>query len=113
MSAIYVNDAHRVNYSNTGSAISAQDVVVIASGTSGKIGIAISDIAASTGTGEVEVFGRFTLPKTTGEAFTQYQALYWDGSALTGTETTTYTYAGRAAAAAASADDTADVIIHE
>lgn len=113
MSATYVNEGRRVTYSNTGSAISAGDVVIIASGTTGKIGVAVVNIAATTGTGAVDVKGRYTLVKATGEAFTAFQKVYWDGSQLTGTVTTTNTYAGRAAVPAASADTTADVIIDE
>jgi predicted RecA/RadA family phage recombinase len=111
--AVFVNNGKRILYSNTGSAIVAHDVIAIASGTTGRIGIALVDIAATTGTGIVEIAGRHTLPKASGEAFTQLQLLYWDGTQLSGTSTTTSTRAGRAAVAAASADTTADCLINE
>lgn len=110
--AVYINEGKRITYSNTGSAISSKDVVVVASGVSGIIGIALVDIAATTGTGQLEITGRHTLPKATGEAFTLGQVLYWDGTQLTGTSTTTYTRAGRCASAAASAATTADVLLN-
>jgi predicted RecA/RadA family phage recombinase len=112
MSATFVNDGKRILYTNTGSAIVAGDVVVLASGTSGNIGVAVTNIAATTGTGVVEQVGRYTMPKASGEAFTQNQVLYWDGTQLSGTSTTTSTRAGRAAAPAASAATTADVVLN-
>lgn len=112
MSATYVNDAQRVSYSNTGSAIAAGDVISVVSGTSGIIGIATVAIAATSGTGQMDIKGRWTMVKATGEAFTQGQVVYWDGTQLTGTATTTYTRAGRAAVAAASAATTADCLIN-
>lgn len=110
--AVYVNDGSRITYSNTGAAIVAHDVVIVASGTSGIIGIAVAAISATTGTGQLEIKGRHTLPKASGEAFTQGQVLYWDGTQLSGTSTTTSTRAGRAAAAAASAATTADCLLN-
>jgi predicted RecA/RadA family phage recombinase len=112
MSATFVSDGKRILYSNTGSAIAAGDVVVVASGTSGIVGVAIVAIVATTGTGQLEIKGRYTMPKASGEAFTQGQVLYWDGTQLSGTSTTTSTRAGRAAVAAASAATTADVLLN-
>jgi predicted RecA/RadA family phage recombinase len=109
--AVYVNEGKRILYSNTGSAIASKDVVVVASGTSGRIGIALTAIDATTGTGVLDIAGRHTLPKASGEAMTQLQAVYWDGTQISGTSTTTSTRAGRVAAAAASAATTVDVII--
>lgn len=101
-------------YTNTGSAITAGDVVPLASGTSGTIGIAINDIAATTGTGEVEKVGVFLLPKATGEAMTIDQLVYWDdtNNYVTGTSTSTFYRAGRVFAAAASAATTVYVKIN-
>ena len=93
-------------YTNTGSAIAAGDAVILASGTSGYIGIAKGDIAATTGTGTVQVRGLVNATKTSGEAFTIGQTVYYDGTALTGTSTTTSTRAGRIVEAAASAATT-------
>ena len=112
MSATYVNDGRRILYTNTSSAISAGDPVVIVSGTSGITGVAVVDIAATTGTGQVEIAGRFTFVKANSEAITQGQVLYWDGTEATGTSTSTYTRCGRAAVAAATAATSVDVLLN-
>ena len=61
MTSKYVQPGKVLQYANAGSAIAAGDVVVI-----GKIlGVALVDIAASTGVGSVMIEGVFTLPKVT------------------------------------------------
>ncbi len=102
----------RVTYTNSGSAIAAGDLVVLRSGTSGTCGVAVTDIAATTGTGEVytgegqeKIFKTTTKPS--GEAWTIGQILYTDGTSVTSTSSTTFTRCGTAAAPAASADTTA------
>ena len=111
----YQGTGHRILYSNTGSAIAAKDVVVLASGTTGKIGIAVADIAATTGTGQVELRGEWQLPKTTGQAYTVGQLVYWTTSTskVTSVATSTNTRAGRITQAAASAATTCRVLINE
>jgi predicted RecA/RadA family phage recombinase len=109
------NNGERITYSNSGSAITAGTLIAIATGASGSCGVALVDIAATTGTGTVDVKPgkRFnTVPKASGEAFTQLQILYFDGTQLTGTNTTTNTRAGRAAVAAASADTTCELLLN-
>src|SRR4051812_46779385 len=106
MAAYWEKDGSRFLYSNSGSAIVAGDVVTVVSGNSGFIGVAVTAIAATTGTGEVEIKGRYNMAKATGEAFTAGQRLYWNGTGLTGASTGN-TAAGRAVIAAASADTTA------
>lgn len=113
MSATFYAKGDRLPYSNISTAIAEGDVVIITSGTSGYIGIAVSDIAATTGTGELEVGGVWTLPKTSGEAFTFGQVVYWDGTALTGTSSSTFTRAGIVAEAAGSAATTAKAKLFE
>ena len=109
----------RIAYSNTGSAIAAGDLVIIASGTSGMVGIAVTDIAATTGTGELNIGAGSedrvikTTNKPSGEAWTQGQVLYTDGTNITSTSSTTFTRVGRAAFAAASADTTAYFILNQ
>src|SRR4051794_11848152 len=88
-----------IPYANTSSAIAAGDMVVIASGSTGYVGVAKGDIAATTGTGTVQTRGLVTAPKTVGEVFTNGQIVYWDGTYLTGTSTSTNTRAGRIALA--------------
>lgn len=109
--ALLQDPGSRITYSNTGSAITAKDVVPLVVGSSGCVGIAINDIAATSGTGPVQIDGVWTLPKATGEAFTLGQMLYWDDSNnnLTGTSSSTFYRVGRATAAAASAATTAPV----
>lgn len=64
-------------YSNSGSAIASGAVVVSGS----VVGIAVTDIAASTGSGELAIEGVFaSQPKTTGTAWTQGLSLNWDVS---------------------------------
>jgi predicted RecA/RadA family phage recombinase len=111
-SAAFVQTGDRQPYSNTGSAIVSKDVVTRVSGNSGCIGIAVADIAATTGTGVLDVVGVWTLPKATGEAFTDGQRLYWTGTALTGASTGN-TNAGRAVGAAASAATTANISLNQ
>lgn len=110
----YLERGERQTYSNTGSAITAGDVVPLATGTSGTIGIAVADIAATTGSGEVEKRGIFEMPKATGEAMTIDQVVYWDDTNgyVTGTSTSTFTRAGRVFAAAGSAATTVYVAIN-
>lgn len=90
-------------YANTGSALAAGDMISLASGTSGYVGVVKGDIAATTGTGTVQVRGLVNATKASGEAFTVGQAVFFDGTSITGTSTTTSTRAGRIAVAAASA----------
>ena len=98
-----LNESARMVYENAGSAIAAGDMVIIASGTSGQVGVSLNVIAATTGTGPIDVDGVFSVVKASGEALTQGQVVYFDGTQVTGTSTTTYTRAGRAWVSAASA----------
>jgi predicted RecA/RadA family phage recombinase len=111
--AAFKSEPSRQVYSNTGSAITSKSVVVLVSGASGFLGVAIADIAATTGTGVVQLDGVWNLPKKSGDVFTAYQQVYWDSSntRLT-TSSTSNTLAGRVAAAAASAATTADLILN-
>lgn len=71
---------HSVTYSNTGSAISSGDVVILggADGKKCRVGIAMEDIAATSGTGQVAVTGCWTLPKVSAAVITQGQSVNWD-----------------------------------
>jgi len=94
------------------------DVVVLVSGSTGFIGIAVTAIAATTGTGELAI-GKFdecvfTLAKHTGEAFTDGELLYWDATNKRLTASSTgNTRAGRSYGTAASAATTANVILNQ
>ena len=63
MAKSYVQDGAVVDYAITGSAISSGDVVMIGSNGDSVIGVALQDIAATTGVGSVGVEGVFDLPK--------------------------------------------------
>lgn len=66
-----------VTYTNAGSAIVSGAPVGLKHG----VGVALGDIAATTGTGSVALEGVFLLPKVTGTAWLQGEKLLWDVSA--------------------------------
>jgi predicted RecA/RadA family phage recombinase len=76
MSTKEVQPGKFMEYANAGSAISSGSVVVL----DGRIGVAVTDIAASTGAGTISVEGVYTLPKINSIAFTQGMRLFWDAS---------------------------------
>lgn len=77
MATNYEKDGARVTYTNTGAAISSGDVVVM----SHTIGIAMVDIAATTGVGEVAIEGVFAVPKADLAVIVVGEKLLWDASA--------------------------------
>lgn len=78
MAVQFLQVGDTINYSNAGSAISAGAVVIMGH----TIGIALVDIAATTGTGAVAVEGVFSgVPKVTAAVFAQGEKLIWDVSA--------------------------------
>lgn len=105
-----VNSGEVVMYSNSGSAISAGDIVVM-----GKVcGIAINDIAATTGVGAVAIKGCFRLTKkTAGDNIAQGTVLKYNSGveAVSAAATLDAVIVGRAAAAAGTAATTVDVIL--
>jgi predicted RecA/RadA family phage recombinase len=109
----FVKRGNRLTYSNSGSAITAGSVVVLTSGTSGMVGIAVTDIAATTGTGEVAVCGVHTLTMLTADTGSIGTTVYWDAtnSRLT-TTSTSNTLAGKLAAAKTNSQTTADVLLN-
>lgn len=97
-----------IEFANTGSAIASGAVVVVGE----RIGVAVAAIAATTGSGSVQMEGVFTLAKDTSTAVTQGQKLFWDttSSKLVAVPSATAKIAaGYAAAAAATSDATCDV----
>jgi predicted RecA/RadA family phage recombinase len=78
MASSYQQEGSVITYSNAGSAIAAGDVVVMGH----TIGIALSAIAATTGTGPVAIEGVFSgIPKVSAAVFAQGEKLIWDVSA--------------------------------
>lgn len=108
----FAHDGSRVLYTNTtGSTIvsgTSASVKALVTGTSGMCGIPVADIANGE-SGWLDVEGVFLLDKTTGQAYVAGTVLYWTGTALSSTSTSTSTRIGRAARSAASAATTAYV----
>lgn len=77
MATNYVNDGNVVTYANTGDAISSGGVVVIGE----IIGVALEDIAATTGTGSVAIDGVFTCPAVSAAVIAQGEEVIWDATA--------------------------------
>jgi predicted RecA/RadA family phage recombinase len=77
MAKNYVNDGTVVTFANTGAAISSGDVVVVGN----LLGVAIVDIAATSGTGTVQIEGVFDLPKVDAAVIAQGEMVIWDVSA--------------------------------
>lgn len=96
-----LHEGKRLTFTNAGSAISAGALVAVGD----RCGIAIVDIAASSGTGTLSMSGTFTLAKDGDEAFTQGQKVFKDGSAnkVTGTATSGNVWVGYAEEAATEA----------
>jgi predicted RecA/RadA family phage recombinase len=106
----YIHSGIRVPYTNaTGSTIASDAVVNIVTGTSGHAGVAMADIANGA-TGQLQVQGVVSLDKTTGEAMTLGQVVYWvtSTSKVSGTATSNHRI-GRVAKAAGSAATSAEV----
>ena len=78
MSTNFVQDGCTIEYTNTGSAISAGDVVVVGT----QIGVATTDIAATTGVGTVAMEGVYTVPKVSAAVIAQGEEVFYDLSAL-------------------------------
>jgi len=77
MATNYVQEGDVINYSNSGSAISSGDVVAMGN----ILGVALVDIAATTGSGAVGIRGVFTVPKVSAAVIAQGESLTWDVSA--------------------------------
>ena len=78
MTTKYESKGDVIQYTNAGSAIAAGDVVVMGN----IIGIALEDIAATTGVGSVAVEGVFNnVPKVSAAVFVKGEKLIWDVSA--------------------------------
>lgn len=72
----FVQAGNVIQYSNVGSAIVSGDIVVIGD----RVGVAMVDIAATTGVGSVSMDGVYDLPKTTSQAWVQGDKLFYDSS---------------------------------
>lgn len=105
--ATYWQRGESLDYTNgSGSKITAGTIVVLTSGAAGRIGVIGTDIPNGE-VGSVHVTGVFEMPKSSTNALTQGEAVYWDGTGITeasndgGGTPTYYPIAGYAAQAAA------------
>ena len=77
MTTKFLQKGEVLEYSNSGSAIAANDVVVIGR----RVGVALEDIAATTGKGSVQLVGVFyDQPAVNNSAFAQGDNLYYNAS---------------------------------
>jgi len=81
MTTKYIGPGDSVQYSNTGSAISSGDPVVLGAVGNVSVGVALTDIAATTGVGTVAITGVYTFTKATGAVIAQGETVNWDASA--------------------------------
>jgi len=77
MAKNYIQDGEVITYANSGAAITSGSVVAM----SHIVGVALVDIAATTGTGQVAISGVFEVPKVTASAIVAGEKLLWDSSA--------------------------------
>ena len=81
--ATYWHRGETLDYANSsGSKISANTIVVLTAGAAGRIGVIGTDIPNGE-TGVVHVTGVFELTKSSTNAITQGEAVYWDGTGIT------------------------------
>lgn len=77
MSKNAVQDGNVIQFVNAGSAIAAGDVVVVGQ----QIGVALVDIAATTGVGSVAMDGVFDVPKVSAAVIAQGESVIYDVTA--------------------------------
>lgn len=95
----YYKSGDQIDYANTGSAILAGAVVSVGD----LLGIAVNDIAATTGVGPVQIRGIVKVTKIGSQAWTQGAAVYYDsGNTRFTTVASGNTFAGFAALAVGS-----------
>lgn len=78
MTTKFVQEGCVLTYTNAGSAIAAGAVVELKH----NLGVALTDIAATTGVGAVAIEGCFTVPKVSGAVWVVGEKLVWDTSAV-------------------------------
>ena len=89
-------------------------MVALIAGAAGYLGIAVTDIAATTGTGELETEGVHELTALSTATWTVGQAIFWDvGNSRLTNASTGNTAAGRAATAKGSGPVLGQVKLNE
>jgi len=105
--SVYVQEGRFLDYTPSGAAVDAGDVVLLSS----MVTIAPRDIADLT-PGSVQVDGVWLVQKTTSEAWALGEPLYWvSGTGKFSTTKSTNKTAGFAAKAAGSADTTGYLLL--
>ncbi len=104
-----IHEGKRITFTNSGSAILSGAIVPVGE----RCGVALVDIAATSGTGTVSMEGTYLLPKDGDEAFTQGQRLFHDASdgTVTGTATGGNKWVGYAEEAATESSTTCRVTL--
>jgi predicted RecA/RadA family phage recombinase len=105
----YVQEGKIIDFANTsGSAIASGDVVL-----QGEIiGVAVTNIAATTGTGAVAIKGVFKLPLAGSLAITAGDAVFWNAGTKTVTKTNTDSQLGFATTSQNSNDPFVNVLLN-
>lgn len=81
--ATYWQRGEALDFANSsGSKIDADTIVVLTDGAAGRIGVIGADIPNGE-TGSVHVTGVFELPKSSSNALTQGEDVFWDGTGIT------------------------------
>lgn len=80
MTTLVVQDGTTYEYTNAGAAISSGDPVAVGT-VSAFLGVAATDIAATSGVGTLIVSGVVTLPKVSAAVFAAGDQVLWDSSA--------------------------------
>lgn len=95
--ATYIKKGNVVEYTNSGSAIVAWEIVILGS----RIAVAADAIAATSGVGNLFLEGTFQMPAVNTETWAIGDAIYWDNSAKKLQKTATAYFAGMCVAAKA------------
>ncbi len=96
MTAKFIQNGESLEYTNAGTAISSGDVVVLSPGATGSVGVAMTDIAATTGVGTVAMEGVFELTKAASQDWIQGEKAFATSAGVMTTVATANTPAGLA-----------------
>lgn len=83
MSTNYIQEGDVIEFANSGAAIASGDVVAVGN----QVGVAMVDIAATSGSGSVQMCGVFSLAKVGSQAWSQGDLVFWDKTNLRFTKT--------------------------
>lgn len=106
--ASYLHDGCTVQYTPSGSDVSAGDVIDLGD----FVGVAVTDIDDGT-QGTLQIKGAFRVTKKTGESWTQGDPVYYDAGTTSFSSNVSYSeaVAGLCIADAATGDSTGDIVL--